>query len=120
MLYAMNQLSITFRNSELALGWCIAPPTTKNSGWMRVVIEALIALAVANAYGAEFLNSDFKDLKSRLVSTWSEPFLRLLVEGCLELIRGQQRPVLLGHDLRPLDHHRCVTRRRRSLMQTQR
>jgi len=88
MLYAMNQLSITFRNSELALGWCIAPRTTKNSGWMRVVIEALIALAVANAYGAEILNSDFKDLKSRLVGTWSEPFLRLLVEGCLELIRG--------------------------------
>ena len=71
MLYAMNQLSITFRNSELALGWCIALRTTNNSGWMRVVIVALIALALASAHGAELLNSDFEDLKSRLAGTWS-------------------------------------------------
>ena len=49
---------------------------------MRIVVVALVALVVAGAHGAELLNSDFENLKRRLVgpppregygatSTWS-------------------------------------------------
>ena len=34
---------------------------------MRVIIIALIAVALAGAHGAELLNADFETLKSRLV-----------------------------------------------------
>ena len=37
---------------------------------MRIVVT-LVGLAIASAYSTELLNSDFEDLKSRLVGTWS-------------------------------------------------
>ena len=37
---------------------------------MRIVVT-LVAPAIASAHGAELLNSDFEDLKRRLVGTWS-------------------------------------------------
>src|SRR6266481_7241876 len=37
---------------------------------MRIVVT-LVGLAIASAYSTELLNSDFGDLKSRLVGTWS-------------------------------------------------
>jgi hypothetical protein len=44
---------------------------TNNSDFMRIVIVALAALAVAVHYGAVLLNADFETLKSMLVGTWS-------------------------------------------------
>ena len=38
---------------------------------MRVVIVTLVALAGASIHGTEPLNSDFEELKRRLVGTWS-------------------------------------------------
>ena len=38
---------------------------------MRIVIVALIALAVAGTHGAKLLNSDFENLKNQLIGTWS-------------------------------------------------
>jgi hypothetical protein len=38
---------------------------------MRIVIVALIALAMAGTNGAELLNSDFENLKNWLIGTWS-------------------------------------------------
>jgi hypothetical protein len=38
---------------------------------MRMVVVALVTLAVTGAHGAELLNSDFENLKNRLTGTWS-------------------------------------------------
>jgi hypothetical protein len=38
---------------------------------MRTARLALVLFAVAGVHGAELLNSDFEDLKRRLVGTWS-------------------------------------------------
>jgi hypothetical protein len=38
---------------------------------MRMAGIALVLFALAHAYGADLLNSDFEDLKRRLVGTWS-------------------------------------------------
>jgi hypothetical protein len=38
---------------------------------MRMAHLALVLFAVAGVHGAELLNSDFEDLKRRLVGTWS-------------------------------------------------
>ena len=38
---------------------------------MRVAVIAFVVLALATARGAELLNSDFENLKRRLVGTWS-------------------------------------------------
>jgi hypothetical protein len=38
---------------------------------MRIVIVALIGLAVAGTHAAKLLNSDFENLKNQLIGTWS-------------------------------------------------
>jgi len=38
---------------------------------MRIAGIALVLFSLAGVHGAELLNSDFEDLKSRFVGTWS-------------------------------------------------
>jgi hypothetical protein len=38
---------------------------------MRIAGIALVLFSLAGVHGAELLNSDFADLKSRFVGTWS-------------------------------------------------
>jgi hypothetical protein len=52
-----------YRHSERSL-------TREKSRAIRIAGIAFVLFALTSVHGAEFLNADFEDLKSRLIGTW--------------------------------------------------